>query len=66
MTLSGDLVESFIQNLENLRENENVKVIIISGEGKGFCAGGDLETMKNLSQAKRKKTSWSICKKPLP
>lgn len=53
-SLSGDLVDSFTQNLENLGENENVKVIIVSGEGKGFCAGGDLETMKNLSQAKDK------------
>ena len=53
-SLSGDLVESFTQNLESLGKNENVKVIIVSGEGKGFCAGGDLETMKNLSQANDK------------
>lgn len=53
-SLSGDLVESFTQNLESLGKNEKVKVIIVSGEGKGFCAGGDLETMKNLSQAKDK------------
>ena len=53
-SLSSDLVESFTQNLESLGKNENVKVIIVSGEGKGFCAGGDLETMKNLSQANDK------------
>ena len=38
-SLSGDLVESFTHNLESLEKNENVKVIIVSGEGKGFCAG---------------------------
>ncbi|MCQ6280929.1 enoyl-CoA hydratase/isomerase family protein [Bacillus sp. EB600] len=53
-SLSNDLVESFTHNLESLGKNENVKVIIVSGEGKGFCAGGDLETMKNLSQANEK------------
>lgn len=53
-SLSSDLVESFTHNLESLGKNENVKVIIVSGEGKGFCAGGDLETMKNLSQANDK------------
>ncbi|WP_338452719.1 enoyl-CoA hydratase/isomerase family protein [Niallia oryzisoli] len=53
-SLSSDLVESFTNNLESLGKNENVKVIIVSGEGKGFCAGGDLETMKNLSQANEK------------
>ena len=53
-SLSSDLVESFTDNLESLGKNENVKVIIVSGEGKGFCAGGDLETMKNLSSANDK------------
>ena len=50
-SLSSDLVDSFIHNLESLGENKSVKVIIVSGEGKGFCAGGDLETMKNLTQS---------------
>ncbi|MBB6446594.1 enoyl-CoA hydratase/isomerase family protein [Bacillus benzoevorans] len=53
-SLSSDLVESFTHNLERLGKDEKVKVIIVSGEGKGFCAGGDLETMKNLTQANDK------------
>ena len=58
-SLSGDLMDAFTQKLENLGQNEKVKVIIFSGEGKAFCAGGDLETMKNLSHSK---TNWSISK----
>ncbi|WML53410.1 enoyl-CoA hydratase/isomerase family protein [Neobacillus sp. PS3-12] len=49
--MSRDLVESFTHNLESFVKNEKVEVIIVSGERKGFCAGGDLETMKNLSEA---------------
>ncbi|MDP4125770.1 MAG: enoyl-CoA hydratase-related protein [Bacillota bacterium] len=50
-SLSSDLVESFTHNLESFGKNEKVEVIIASGERKGFCAGGDLEKMKNLSEA---------------
>ncbi|SDM40075.1 2-(1,2-epoxy-1,2-dihydrophenyl)acetyl-CoA isomerase [Psychrobacillus sp. OK028] len=46
--LSKPLVEEMLQALDELSENEEVKVIILSGEGKSFCAGGDIDSMKNM------------------
>lgn len=49
--LSRELVEEMILALDKLSKNDNVKVIVISGNGKSFCAGGDIESMKNLTDA---------------
>ena len=38
-----DLVESLAANTITLASDESVRGIIISGEGKAFCAGGDLK-----------------------
>ena len=38
-----ELVESFAANVITLAADESVRGIIISGEGKAFCAGGDLK-----------------------
>ncbi len=35
---------------ENLHEDENVRVIVLTGEGKHFCAGIDLETLMNIQR----------------
>jgi 2-(1,2-epoxy-1,2-dihydrophenyl)acetyl-CoA isomerase len=38
-----DLLESFAANVITLAADERVRGIIISGEGKAFCGGGDLK-----------------------
>lgn len=48
-SLSTDLGQALTQALTSLDENKEVKVILLSGEGKAFCAGGDLDTIKNMS-----------------
>lgn len=35
---------------ESLHENPEVRVVVLSGEGKNFCAGIDLETLMGLQQ----------------
>ena len=49
--LSREMVEQVVHSLNTLLEDDAIKAIIISGNGKAFCAGGDIESMKNLSDA---------------
>ncbi|HHY21870.1 MAG TPA: enoyl-CoA hydratase/isomerase family protein [Bacilli bacterium] len=47
--LSRELVKEMYSSLDELLLNKDVKVIILSGSGKGFCAGGDIESMSKFS-----------------
>jgi len=38
-----DMVERFARHVVRLAVDENVRGVVISGEGKGFCAGGDIK-----------------------
>ncbi|AQQ55198.1 enoyl-CoA hydratase [Planococcus lenghuensis] len=46
--LSREMVTSIINALDELTADEAVKVIVLSGEGKAFCAGGDIASMQQL------------------
>src|ERR1700730_17565159 len=41
--LTADLIESLIETLGSLERDEAVRAIVITGEGKGFCAGQALD-----------------------
>jgi 2-(1,2-epoxy-1,2-dihydrophenyl)acetyl-CoA isomerase len=41
--LTADLIESLIETLGGLERDEAVRAIVITGEGKGFCAGQALD-----------------------
>lgn len=59
--LSLNLMNSLIGELKSLDQNEQVKVIILSAAGKGFCAGHDLKELKaNQSEAYYQKV-FSAC-----
>jgi 2-(1,2-epoxy-1,2-dihydrophenyl)acetyl-CoA isomerase len=47
-SLSTELVEELRGALVALEKNREVKVIILSGNGKSFCAGGDIDSMNKL------------------
>ncbi|MEC1520462.1 enoyl-CoA hydratase/isomerase family protein [Neobacillus niacini] len=49
-SLSTDLVEDLTEALISLDKNPEVKVIVLSGEGKSYCAGGDLETIQQFTK----------------
>ena len=43
--LSTEMATEILDSLKALRDDDEVKVLVISGNGPGFCAGGDLKTM---------------------
>jgi len=46
--LSPELIKGFLSALNELENNDEVFGIIITGEGKAFCAGADLSYLKDL------------------
>lgn len=47
--LSVEMADELLEALENADKNEEVRAVILSGEGKAFSAGGDLETLHQLN-----------------
>lgn len=49
--MSDDMRTQFIVALENVAADKAVKALVITGNGKGFCAGGDISGMERRMQA---------------
>jgi enoyl-CoA hydratase len=45
------LAEDFQKALEEIEKNPKIKVLIVTGAGKAFCAGADLKMLSNWIQA---------------
>ncbi len=43
--LSGEMMEQMSEAVPRLAEDPEVKVIVLTGAGRGFCAGGDVKGM---------------------
>lgn len=48
---NADLIASLHDTLTQLETNQGVRVVVITGAGMSFCAGGDLEHMQRMSTA---------------
>ncbi|MCL5029725.1 MAG: enoyl-CoA hydratase/isomerase family protein [Bacteroidetes bacterium] len=46
--LHPQMVDAIIQKLDEIKNLENIKVLILTGEGKSFCAGADLSYLNDL------------------
>jgi enoyl-CoA hydratase/carnithine racemase len=46
--LTIEMVEGFLQVLSEARESEAVRVLVITGAGKAFCAGADLKAFNDV------------------
>ncbi|HSP87198.1 MAG TPA: enoyl-CoA hydratase/isomerase family protein [Ignavibacteriaceae bacterium] len=61
--LHPDLVNQLKEKLKEIKTDNEVKVLIITGEGKSFCAGADLEYLnqiKDFSSIENEKDSESL------
>lgn len=45
---NDELIEKLTQEFENI--SENVRLVVLKGEGKSFCAGADLNWMKRMKE----------------
>jgi len=55
-SFNNTLVDEFHQALDKVANDSEVRVAIITGEGKAFCAGGDLTYLESLDGAIAQKT----------
>jgi methylglutaconyl-CoA hydratase len=61
--LHPDLIKQMKEKLNEIHDDDNVKVLIITGEGKAFCAGADLSylnELKNFSSIENEKDSEDL------
>ena len=41
-SLNKELVDSLLEAFDDIYENNSIRSVIITGEGRGFCSGADL------------------------
>ena len=42
---AGDMREVMVARLDELAAHDEVRVLVVTGAGRGFCAGGDVQFM---------------------
>lgn len=48
--VNEDLTRDFYRALDEITDNDNVWVVILTGEGRGFCAGADINNMRSRAE----------------
>ncbi len=46
--INDGLIEGLMNALDSVERDRDIRVAVITGGGRGFCAGGDIEQMKEL------------------
>jgi len=48
--VNDDLTRDFYRALDEITDDDNVRVVILTGEGRGFCAGADINNMRSRAE----------------
>ena len=46
--INDSVIEGLMNALESVERDREIRVAVVTGAGRGFCAGGDIELMKEL------------------
>jgi 2-(1,2-epoxy-1,2-dihydrophenyl)acetyl-CoA isomerase len=49
--LDGELMDTLLSTMERLAEDKETRCIVLTGAGRGFCAGGDITGMTSAAAA---------------
>lgn len=60
-SLSEDLLAELQENLDSIAADEKVRVVILAGAGKAFCAGHDLKEMRARPDKAYQKELFQTC-----
>lgn len=63
---SEEMILSWIKALEEVRDNDDIRAVILKGNGKAFCAGGDIKAMvagKGFYHSEEDITSTALARK---
>jgi enoyl-CoA hydratase/carnithine racemase len=60
-SLSIGCMEALIEEINKVSDDSSVKVVILSGSGKGFCAGHDLKEMRANPEREFYEKTFNIC-----
>lgn len=44
-TMNSQLLDELLETMESVADDDDVRVVVLTGEGRAFCAGGDLQAM---------------------
>jgi enoyl-CoA hydratase/carnithine racemase len=61
-----ELQTRYFDLLDECAEREDVRAIVVTGAGRGFCAGADMQSLQNLSEGEANGQSGSTAHDPRP